>query len=80
MTERQHANAFGLGQAAEVGDWDPRHTVDRVDAVELERVDDEMEAVRQFLLSARRFSLGYGVQHGFSLIVSCEDGFIVFRW
>src|SRR5687768_4737460 len=41
--------------AAEIGDGDARHVVDRVDAVELERVDDEMKAVGQ-LLSSLDFS------------------------
>ena len=39
----------GLRQAAEVGDRNAGHAVDRVDAVELQRVDDEMEAVGQVL-------------------------------
>ena len=39
----------GLREAAEVGDRDARHAVDRVDAVELQRIDDEMEAVGQVL-------------------------------
>ena len=53
VAERKHADAFGLHHAAEVGDRDARHAVDRVDAVELERIDDEMKAIRQFLLGVR---------------------------
>ena len=51
VAERKHADAFGLRHAAEVGDRNAGHAVDRLDAVELERIDDEVEAVRQFLLS-----------------------------
>ena len=50
VAERDHAHAFGLRHAAEVGDRDAGQAEDRVDAVELERVDDEVEAVRQLLL------------------------------
>jgi hypothetical protein len=35
----------GLRHAAEVGDRNAGHAEDRVDVVELERIDDEMEAV-----------------------------------
>ncbi len=45
VAERDDADAFGLRHAAEVGDRDARHAVDRLDAVELERIDDEMKAV-----------------------------------
>jgi hypothetical protein len=50
MAERQDANACGLRHTAEVRNWDAGHTVDRVQAIELERVDDEVKAVRQFPL------------------------------
>ena len=50
VTERDDADALGLRHAAEVGDRDAGHAVDRLDAVELERVDDKVEAVRQLRL------------------------------
>jgi hypothetical protein len=45
MAERDHAHACGLCHAGEVGDRDTGQTEDRVDAVELESIDDQMEAV-----------------------------------
>ena len=59
VPERKHADARGLRHAAEVGDRDARHAVDGVDAVELERIDDEMKAVRQLLLCFRRGFAGF---------------------
>ncbi len=50
VAEREHADARGLRHAAEVGDRDARHAVDGVEAVELERIDDEVKAVGQLLL------------------------------
>ena len=50
VPERDDAHAFGLRHTAQIRDRDARHTVDRVDAVELERVDDEVKAIRQLLL------------------------------
>ena len=49
MAERDDAHPFGLRHSAEVRDRDARHTIDRVDVVELECVDDKMKAVRQRL-------------------------------
>ena len=49
VTERQHANAGGLRHAAEIRDRNAGHAIDRVQAVELERVDDEIEAVGEIL-------------------------------
>ena len=43
------AHARGLRHAAEIGDRDARHPVDRVDAVQLEGIDDEVKAVGQLL-------------------------------
>ena len=54
VAEREHADAFGLRHPAEIGDRNARHAVDRLDVVELERIDDEMKAVREFLLGRRR--------------------------
>jgi hypothetical protein len=53
VPERDDAQTFGLRHAAEIRDRDARHVVDVLDAVELERVDDEVKAVRQFLRVAR---------------------------
>ena len=50
MPERDHADACGLRHTPEVRDRDARHTVNRVDAVELECINDEMKAIRQILL------------------------------
>ena len=47
MPERDHAHARGLRHAAQIGDRDAGHAVDRLDAVQLQRVDDQVEAVRQ---------------------------------
>ncbi len=54
VTERDDADTRGLRHAAEVRDRDAGHAVDRLDVVELERVDDEMKAVRQLPLCFRR--------------------------
>ena len=45
VAERDHAHAGGLQLAREVGDRDAGQAEDRVDAVQLERLDDELEAV-----------------------------------
>ena len=59
MAERDDAHARGLRHAAQVGDRDAGHAVDRVDAVELERIDDEVKAIRQLLLRVGRIC-GFG--------------------
>ena len=56
VPERDDANARGLGHAAKVGDRNAWHAVDRGEAVELERVDDEVEAIRLL-------TLGFGLVH-----------------
>ena len=56
VAERDDADARGLRHAAEVRDRDAGHAVDRVEAVELERIDDEVKAIRQLLLRFRRWS------------------------
>src|SRR5262245_24821392 len=53
VAKRDDADACGLRHAAEVRDGNTRHAVDRVDAVELERVDGEVKAIRQLLLCYR---------------------------
>ena len=50
VPERDDADARGLRQAAEVRDRDARHTVNGLDAVEGERLDDEMKAVGELPL------------------------------
>ena len=55
VPERDDADARGLRHAAEIRDWDAGHAVDRFDAVELQRIDDEIKAVRQL---AFRFGRG----------------------
>jgi hypothetical protein len=49
VAEGDDADAFGLRHAAEIGDRDAGHAVDRVDAVELQRVNDEVKTIRQCL-------------------------------
>ena len=72
MAERQHADAGGLRQAAEIGDGNARHAVDRVDAVQLHRIDDEAEAVRQ-VLGLFRFCLECCFGHGFLPNSFCQS-------
>jgi hypothetical protein len=50
MAERDDAHAFGLRDASEIGDRDAGHIVDRADAVQFQRIDDKVKAVRQLLL------------------------------
>ena len=45
VAERDHAHALGLRHAREVGDRNAGQAEDRVDAVQLQRVDDEVKAV-----------------------------------
>src|SRR5579872_1266755 len=54
MAEGEHTKAFGLRHPSEIGDRNARHAVNRLDVVELERVDDEMKTVGELLLSASR--------------------------
>ena len=54
VAERDHPDAGALRHAAEVGDRNAGHAIDGGEPVELERVDDEMEAVGQFALGRRR--------------------------
>ena len=49
VAEREHAQAGGLGAAREVGDRDAGQAEDRVDAVQLEGIDDELKAVDRVL-------------------------------
>ena len=49
VAERDHAHALGLRHAREVGDRDAGQAEDRVDAVQLQRLDDQVEAVDRLL-------------------------------
>ena len=68
VPERDDADACGLRHAAEVRDRDAGHAVDRLDVVELHRIDDEMKAVRQLAFCfgrGRRFLFLYCcISHG----------------
>ncbi len=67
MTERDHAQPCGLEPAGEVGDRNAGQAEDRIDAVELESVDDELEAVGFRLtvgLAADAFRRGVGAAWG----------------
>jgi hypothetical protein len=68
VAERDDADAFGLGHAAKIGDRNAGHAVDRFNAVQLERVDDKMEAVRQLL------AVGLGLRHFLYLLHSRHHG------
>ncbi len=46
MPERDDAHTGALRKPPEIGDRDARHTIDRVDAVEFQRIDDEVKAIR----------------------------------
>ena len=48
VPERDHPHPLGLRQTAQIGDRDARDVIDRLDAVQLQRVDDQVEPVRQF--------------------------------
>ena len=70
MPEREDADALGLRHAAEIRDRNAGYAVDRVDAVELERLDDEVKAIRQLLRRRiggfRRFRFYCCICHGSS--------------
>ncbi len=76
VTEGEDADARGLRHAAEIRDRNAGHAVDRFDAVELERVDDEMKAVGQLPLFRRQlagFSLTAASAMGLSLIFNPDN-------
>src|SRR5262245_25982479 len=64
MAKGNDTNAGSLCHAAEVGDRNTRHTIDRVQAVELESIDEEMKAVGEILLRFRR--------RGFAFFLHCS--------
>ncbi len=59
VAERNDAKAGALRHAAQIRDRNARHIIDRLDAVELERLDDEVKAVGQFPLRRIR---GFGLR------------------
>src|SRR5690606_28470441 len=50
MPEGNHAHARRLRHASQVGDWNAGDTIDGIDAVQLQRSDHEMKAIRELLL------------------------------
>lgn len=54
MAKADETHAFGLSESREVGDGNPDEAEDRIDVVQLQRVDDEMETVGQL----RRLNFG----------------------
>jgi hypothetical protein len=66
VTEREHAQAVGLGAAREVGDRNAGQGIEGVDAVELECLDDELEAVDRVRLLYG--DLGFCGAHGGCLL------------
>ena len=79
VTERDHPNAGRLRHAAEVGDRDAGHAIDCREAVELQRIDDEVKAIGELLLRVGRCSFRCSVllrTFRFSLIVFDEDEFV----
>ena len=79
MAERNDADAGGLRHAAEVGDRDTRHAIDRSEVVELERIDDEVESVGLLALGFDCGNALYCCGHpAFSLSFLGADEFVVF--
>jgi len=72
VTKRNHTDAGGLRHAAEIRDRDAGHAVDRGEAVELQGIDHEVEAVGQLALGLSCINaLGCGYGHStFSLVIS----------
>ena len=62
VAEGQHAQPVGLGAAREVGDRDPGQRVDRVEAVQLQRLDDELKAIDRLRFCTGR-DLGFCSAH-----------------
>src|SRR5262249_11321002 len=54
VSEGEHANAGGLRHATKVRNRNARYAVNRLNAVELQRIDDEMKAIGQLLLRGGR--------------------------
>src|SRR3954451_16337364 len=76
VAERDNADAGGLRHPAEIRDRNAGYAIDRGEAVELERIDDEIEAVGLLALGFIRVcgNALYCCGHSaFSLIVSWMD-------
>src|SRR5581483_7211194 len=58
VAERQHADARRLRHAAEIGDGNARHAIDGRETVQLQGVDQQIEAVGQLLRLFRRWFQG----------------------
>jgi hypothetical protein len=67
VAEGDDAHAGGLREAAEIGDRDAGHAVDVGDAVELQRVDDEVEAVGLLALVGLAVATRKGLDGGVRL-------------
>ena len=63
MTERNHAHAGSLRLPRKIRNWNSGQPVDGVDAVKLERVDDEVKTVGRFLRCSRRRGRSRGLLH-----------------
>ena len=59
VTERQDAQSLGLCVAAEIRDRDAGNIVDRLDAVDLQRVDEQVETISEVLNRLRGFRAGH---------------------
>ena len=59
MPEGNHPHARCLRQAAQIGNGNARNAVDRLDAIQHQRVDDKMEAVGHFDLGNSLFGSGH---------------------
>ena len=58
MPEGNDAHARGLSKSAEIGYRNAGNRIDVADAIELERIDDKMEAVRELRLGFGVFGAG----------------------
>jgi hypothetical protein len=67
VAKREDADARGLRHAAEVRDRDSGHAIDRVESIELERIDNEVKAVGQLALCV-------GCRFGGGLCLHCCVG------
>ncbi len=54
MAEGNHAYAFGLCHTAKIGDRDAGYAVDRLHAIELECINDEVKPISLFALDFGR--------------------------
>ena len=69
MPERDHPHPLGLRQTAQIGDRDARDAIDGLDAIQLQRVDDQVEPVRQIGFGFADVLLKYCGHSAFSLCV-----------